>query len=431
LLVAAHHAQDDPRTHEFAGYLAECQITSRLDVPVRQEGVLIGLLCHEHVGPPREWSPEEEAFAISIADHIALCLAAAERRRVEAALRASEARFRTMAEAIPQQVWTATPDGHLDYVNPRCIEYFQVRADSLTGANWQHMIHPDDLPLCLARWTLARTKGLPYEVEFRLLRASDQTYRWHIARALPLCASDGHIIKWIGSNTDVTDVKEAEEALRQHEQDLRRAMEERERISQDLHDGILQSLYAVGLGLESCKPLINERRHDQALETMGTAIRQLNHIMAEVRNFIAGLESEVLQGGNFEAAVRTVIHTVTESYPLDCRVRIERAALGHVPTDRGLQVLNILREALSNSVRHAKASQISVSVRRLRRTIRLRIHDNGIGFDLKTVTGTGHGLLNMAARAKKIGAGFNLHPAPGHGTTITLDLPKEDVGVHG
>jgi len=117
---------------------------------------------------------------------------------------------------------------------------------------------------------------------------------------------------------------------------------------------------------------------------------------------------------------------VTQSYPLDCLVHIEREALRYIPMDRGLQLLNILREALSNSVRHAQASHLSVSIRRLRRTIRLRIHDNGIGFDSETVTGTGHGLLNMAARAKKIRTKFELHSSPGEGTTIILDLPKEE-----
>lgn len=556
LIVAADAITTDPRITEFAGYLKRFGITSRLDVPIRQGGRLIGVLCHEHVGSSREWSSEEEAFSLSIADHVALCLAAAERRRMEAALRTSEerfakafrssphpvviadvesgaiieandaayhlfgyaqnevegrtaqdiglwplsrdrtrfieelrrrgsvknfevvlrmktgqlrqcllsselielngrrcmvtvgtdvteqkraeealrqseARFRTMAEAIPQQVWTATPDGNLDYVNERCLEYFQTTAELLIGANWQDVIHPDDLPLCLERWSTARATGAPYQVDFRLRRASDQTFRWHIARALPLRNSEGRVIKWVGTNTDVTDVKQAQEALLARELDLRHAMEERERISQDLHDGILQSLYAVGLGLEACKPLIRAHLHADALETMEQAIGQLNRVMAEVRNFIAGLESEALQEGTFETALRTVINTVTQAHPIDCRIHIEREALTYIPLDRAVQLLNIIREALSNVVRHAEASHVTVSVRRLRRSIRIRIHDNGVGFDPKTVAGTGHGLLNMAARAKKLRMEFELHSAIGEGTTIMLDLPKEEVYAPG
>jgi signal transduction histidine kinase len=187
----------------------------------------------------------------------------------------------------------------------------------------------------------------------------------------------------------------------------------------------------VGLGLEACKPLLNAHRHEQALDAMEQAIAQLNHVMAEVRNFIAGLESEALQEGTFETALRTVINTVTQTHPIDCRIHIEQEALAYIPLDRALQLLNIMREALSNVVRHAQASHISVSVRRLRRTIRVRIHDNGVGFDPVTAAGTGHGLQNMAARAKKIRMEFEMHSAIGEGTTIILDLPKEEVyGSH-
>ncbi len=552
LIVAAPESGIAPRIQVLALHMEQQPITSRLDVPIRQGGHLVGVFCQEHVGPARDWSPEEEAFAISVADHAALCLAAAERRRMEAALRASEerfakafhssphpviiadvetgviieandaayalfgyeakdvegrtaldiglwpspddrtrymdelrqrgsvrnfeavlrmktgarrqcllssevidlngrrcmvtvgtditeqkqaeealrqseARFRTMAEAIPQQVWTATPDGNLDYVNERCLEYFRTTAEALIGSNWQNVVHPEDLPLCLERWSAARATGQPYQVDFRLRRASDHTFRWHMAHALPLSDSEGRIIKWVGTNTDVSDVKQAEEALLAREQDLRHAMEERERLSQDLHDGILQSLYAVGLGLEGCKPLIEAHRHEQALEATEQAIAQLNRVMAEVRNFIAGLESEALQEGTFETALRTVINTVTQAHPIDCRIQIEQEALAYIPLDRALQLLNIMREALSNVVRHAHASHLSVSVRRLRRTIRVRIHDNGVGFDPLTAAGTGHGLQNMAARAKKMRMEFELHSAVGDGTTIILDLPKEEV----
>jgi signal transduction histidine kinase len=252
------------------------------------------------------------------------------------------------------------------------------------------------------------------------------TQRWLQTVKRPIVNGEGVATMVLAASTDITERKRMEEALRQRELDLRHAIEERERISQDLHDGILQSLYAVGLGLESCKPLIKQRKHKQAFTTLEQAVGQLNHVMREVRNFIAGLESEVLQGGNFETALRTVINAATQAYPVECRIHIEPEALPYIPLDRGLQLLNIVREALSNIVRHAGASQMSVSVRRLRRTIRIRIHDNGVGFDLQTAAGTGHGLLNMAARAKKIGTDFELHSAPGEGTTIIVDLPKEE-----
>jgi PAS domain S-box-containing protein len=141
----------------------------------------------------------------------------AARTEVEAAreaLRASEARYRFLAEAIPVQIWTARPDGALDYVTQRVADYFGVTVDEVLGAGWQHVIHPDDLPQAVARWTHSLSTGEPYEVEFRLRRADDQ-YRWHIARALPQFDESGKVVHWFGTNTDIEDQKRLENQLRQ------------------------------------------------------------------------------------------------------------------------------------------------------------------------------------------------------------------------
>ena len=141
----------------------------------------------------------------------------AARTEVEAtreALRASEARYRFLAEAIPVQVWTATPDGALDYVTQRVADYFGLTVDQVLGAGWQHVIHPDDLPQAVERWTHSLTTGEPYEVEFRLRGADDQ-YRWHIARALPQFDESGKVVHWFGTNTDIEDQKRLENQLRQ------------------------------------------------------------------------------------------------------------------------------------------------------------------------------------------------------------------------
>jgi signal transduction histidine kinase len=265
--------------------------------------------------------------------------------------------------------------------------------------------------------------------EERITDTAGQT-RWLQTVKRPILDERGQATMVLGAATDITERKRMEEALRQRERDLRTALEERERISQDLHDGILQSLYAVGLGLESCKPLIAQCKHEEAFATVEQAVNRLNQIMTEVRNFIAGLESEVLQGGNLEAALRSVITSVTQAHPLRCRIRIDPEALPHITRECALHLLNILREALSNIVRHAKASRVSVSLRRLRRVIRLRIDDNGVGFDVRTAAGTGHGLGNMAARAKKVRTEFGLHSAPGEGTTIIVNVPKEEGYAH-
>ena len=116
------------------------------------------------------------------------------------------------ADALPLQIWTARPDGQLDWVNRRVLEYFGRSFDEMIGAGWQEYIHPDDLPGVVERWSHALASGRPYEVAFRL-RALDGSFRMHIGRALPTLDDAGRVVAWYGSNTDVHDRHAARESL--------------------------------------------------------------------------------------------------------------------------------------------------------------------------------------------------------------------------
>lgn len=136
-----------------------------------------------------------------------------ERKQAREALEKSEERFRFLAESIPQQVWIARPDGYIEYVNQRTLDYFDGVSASILGWGWQQWIHPDDLSVCLEAWNHSIATGEPLDIEFRWLRATDQTYRWQLGRALALRDSTGKIINWFGTNTDIDDRKRTEEAL--------------------------------------------------------------------------------------------------------------------------------------------------------------------------------------------------------------------------
>jgi PAS domain S-box-containing protein len=142
-----------------------------------------------------------------------------------------------LADSVPNQVWTATPDGRLDYVNARVLEYFGRGFDEMIGRGWQDVIHPADLPRVLEAWERSLRTGAPYQVEFRLRRA-DGAHRWHIARAMAERDGDGCVIKWFGSNTDVQDLRAAEEA-----RDL--ALAEARAQRQQLYDVLMQVPAAV------------------------------------------------------------------------------------------------------------------------------------------------------------------------------------------
>ena len=156
------------------------------------------------------------------------------------ALRQSEEEFRTLAQAVPHHVWTASPDGLLNWFNPRVYEYAGSRPGELDGEKWGRIVHPDDISGAVVAWTKAIGSGVAYEVEFRLRRA-DGAYRWFLARAVPARDARGAITRWIGTNTDVHDQKLIAGELAELNATLAQRVEEKTRerdriwnVSQDL-----------------------------------------------------------------------------------------------------------------------------------------------------------------------------------------------------
>ena len=224
---------------------------------------------------------------------------------------------------------------------------------------------------------------------------------------------------------DITERKRMEDALRQREGDLRAAIEERERISQDLHDGILQSLFAVGLTLEVSKSMMSTRVRKTSGASLNQAIDQLNDVMREIRNFIAGLGSDLLQGKDFSATVKHMLALLTQNQATRVRLAVEDRAAKAVSVEQSLHLFRVIQEAVSNCIRHGHAQEARVSLKMLKQGVRLSIRDNGRGFNPKAAKGTGHGLRNMAARAEKFGGRFTVLSKVNAGTRIVLDLPKE------
>jgi PAS domain S-box-containing protein len=127
----------------------------------------------------------------------------------------AEARYRFLAESIPQMVWTATPDGMLDYVNAQGSAYFGVPQEALLGSGWLGWVHPEEQEAAAESWKQSLETGQPYETAFRLKRGSDASWRWHLARALPLFGDNGNLAQWFGTCTDIEDQKQADANLHQ------------------------------------------------------------------------------------------------------------------------------------------------------------------------------------------------------------------------
>ncbi len=120
----------------------------------------------------------------------------------------SELRYRFLADSLPQIAWTAKPDGTLDYYNQRWFDYANTNFEEMEKVGWTHFVHPDDLPHAAQVWQRSLDTGCEYEVDFRLIRASDQKYRWHLVRAFPMKNEQGDVLQWIGTCTDIDDQRQ-------------------------------------------------------------------------------------------------------------------------------------------------------------------------------------------------------------------------------
>jgi PAS domain S-box-containing protein len=144
-----------------------------------------------------------------------------EGHKSEEELARSMQRYRFMTDSMPQMVWTATPDGRLDYFNRRFHEYTGQTAEESREWGWKPATHPDDLPKCSELWERAVQMGEVYDVECRLRRGEDGSFRWHLSRAVPMRGPDGRIVQWFGTCTDIDDQKRGKEAITRSEQRYR------------------------------------------------------------------------------------------------------------------------------------------------------------------------------------------------------------------
>jgi PAS domain S-box-containing protein len=135
-------------------------------------------------------------------------------------LQQSFAEFQTLSDAVPQMVWSTDHHGAVNYMNQRWYDYTGTSPEDNLGQGWAKILHPDDQERVEMTWAQSVRTGQPYDCEYRMRRGSDGSYRWHIARGIPMRNSEGEITKWFGSNTDIDDQKSTEKVLQERSQEL-------------------------------------------------------------------------------------------------------------------------------------------------------------------------------------------------------------------
>jgi signal transduction histidine kinase len=220
------------------------------------------------------------------------------------------------------------------------------------------------------------------------------------------------------------------ENARLHDQVRRLAIvDERDRISRDLHDSIIQAIYAQTLALDDVPDLVAsdpaeaERRVDEAIEALHAVIR-------DIRNFIFGLRPVLLESGDLADGLEHLATELRRNGGVTVELAVDgREGLDELPIELVAELLAVTREALSNVARHARATSAAIRLSPAADALRIEIADDGVGFDANARVASGHhGLGNMQARMRAAGGSFEMTSAPGEGTRIILWIPRHAGG---
>jgi two-component system, NarL family, sensor histidine kinase DevS len=201
-------------------------------------------------------------------------------------------------------------------------------------------------------------------------------------------------------------------------------LEERERISKELHDGVIQSIYSVGLSLQGALS-VADRDIDATKKRMDEAIATLDDVVRDVRSYIFALQPRTVEERGLKAAIEELVRDLEVNTLAEATVQLSDEALELVPEPARGDFIQIAREVLSNVARHAQASEVWIaSSVREGHTVVMTVEDDGVGFDAATVE-RGHGLTNMEERARRIGGRLAIRPREPKGSVHTLSVPAK------
>ncbi len=304
----------------------------------------------------------------------------------ERRLQESEARFRTIADAMPQMVWSTLPDGSHDYYNHQWYAFTGVPEGSTDGDGWNGVFHPDDQPRAWQVWRASLATGAPYEIEYRLRHRSGE-YRWVLGRALPVRNDAGAIIRWMGTCTDVHEQKLAQRALLQSEAQLRDADVRKDEFLAMLAHELRNPLAP----LDAAAHLMRSASRDPALveECADIIGRQVRHMVklvddlldvSRVTRGVVRLTMEPVDLGQVVAAA------VEQNRPhVDGKhqqVVVDGADAPAWVLGDETRLLQVVSNLLSNASKFTgDGGRIGVRVARAGERIELDVTDTGIGID--------------------------------------------------
>ena len=350
----------------------------------------------------------------------------AERKLAAEAVKQTEDRTRLIIDTIPTMAWSLGPDGGLEFLNQRWLDYTGLSLEEAIEEPTR-TVHPEDLSGAVEKWLVVKAISEVYEDEIRLRRA-DGEYRWFLVRVAPLLDEQGNIVKWFGASVDIEDRRRAEKNLEEANRQLkllsRRRVkvqeEERRHLARELHDEIGQALTAAKINLQAAMEEPDQAKSKRIHET--TAI--LERLLGQVRQISLNLRPSTLDDLGLVPALRSLLDEQ------GCRASVAvRFSAKNMPENLDPEIqttcFRIAQEAITNAVRHARATQIRVELSQENGNLRLQIRDNGTGFDAESAQAQtiGLGLVGMKERAALVGGRTRIMASRGKGATVDVTLP--------
>ncbi|QCR23738.1 PAS domain-containing protein [Pontibacter sp. SGAir0037] len=372
-----------------------------------------------------------------------------EQKLLREQLEESEKQFRFLAESIPQMVWTTRPDGYHDYFNQRWMDYTGLTMEESMGMVWSKLVHPDDRERSKTRWLHSLETGVFYEVEYRFRNGHDGTYRWFLGQAIPMRDSEGNIVKWFGTCTDIEDHKKAEEELVEKNLEL-------ERINQDLDSFVYTASHDLKLPIINMAGIFEEliQSADFKDPDAPKMVAMFNKSLEQIHGTIHDLGEVVkVQKAKSKEQELVNLEELTENVKLSIQDMLKHSNATIITNFEAAPELAFSRSSLrsifynliSNAIKyrsHERQPEIHLSTEVKGDFVELKVQDNGLGIDMNKhqsklfqmfkrfhnhVNGSGLGLYIVNRLITNNGGYINIESTLNEGTTFYLYFKKKKV----
>lgn len=370
-----------------------------------------------------------------------------QRKRAEDALRESENRFRTMADAIPQLAWVAKADGWIYWYNQRWYQYTGTTPDQMEGWGWQSVHDPAELPKVLERWRASIATGEPFDMVFPL-RGADGAFRPFLTRITPLKDAHGRVLQWFGTNTDIAERKQYEDLLRRTAEELARSNHELEQFayvaSHDLQEPLRQVRSFVGLLKERFAGKL-EGKTARYFEFVYEGAERMSNLVSDLLAYShVGAREQKGEMVSCQRALDSALANLRASIE-ETGARITHDELPTLRADR-TRLTQVFQNLVGNAIKFRRdglTPQIHIGCRRDDGNWVFAIRDNGIGIEpeqhdrvfvifqrlhgREKYPGTGIGLAICKKIIEQHGGRIWLESMPGEGSTFYFTLPEDRV----